>query len=330
MRNLILMGDSDNAWHNLAVEALLFETLGKNDRVLYLWQNRNTVVIGRHQNAWKECRVKLLEDEGGRLARRSSGGGAVFHDMGNLNFSFVLPREAYDVRRQLEVVRRAVSRFGIQARFTGRNDLVLEGSGAKFSGNAFRFSGDTALHHGTIMVNVDMDRLGRYLAPDDGKLRAKGIDSVRARVANLADINPDIAIPALAGALQAAFADEYGPAEALSMAALDGNRLKALEAEYASWDFRLGKALPFDATLQRRFDWGGVTLELGLKEGVVASARVYSDAMDEAMVSALAPALAGARYENRALGAALRALGHPQAEEMAEWLENTDLGGHRL
>ena len=65
MRNYILMGDSDNAWHNLAVEALLFETLGESDRVLYLWQNRNTVVIGRHQNAWKECRVKLLEDEGG-------------------------------------------------------------------------------------------------------------------------------------------------------------------------------------------------------------------------------------------------------------------------
>lgn len=328
MRNIVLMGDSDNPWHNLAVEALLFETLGVSDRVLYLWQNRNTVVIGRHQNAWKECRVKLLEDEGGRLARRSSGGGAVFHDMGNLNFSFVLPRSVYDVRRQLEVVRRAVARFGIAAQFTGRNDLVISGSGAKFSGNAFRFSGDTALHHGTIMVRVDMDRLGRYLAPDDGKLKAKGIDSVRARVANLSDLNPEITIPALTEALREAFSGEYGPADALPMAALDAGRLAALEAEYADWDFRLGKALPFDATLEHRFNWGGVTLELSLKGGRVASARVYSDAMDEAMVSTLAPALAGARYENKALGAALRALGHPQADELAEWLENTDLGGH--
>ncbi len=328
MHNYILLGDSDNAWHNLAVEALLFETLGKSDRVLYLWQNRNTVVIGRHQNAWKECRVKLLEDEGGRLARRSSGGGAVFHDMGNLNFSFVLPRGEYDVRRQLEVVRRAVARFGIEAQFTGRNDLVIGGSGTKFSGNAFRFSGDVALHHGTIMVNVDVDRLGRYLAPDDGKLKAKGIDSVRARVANLTVLNPDITIPALTGALVDAFADEYGTAEALPMAVLDAHRLAVLEGEYASWDFRLGKALPFDATLEHRFDWGGVTLELNLKGGKVVSARVYSDAMDEAMVSTLAPALTGARYENQALGAALRALGHPQADELAEWLENTDLGGH--
>ena len=330
MRNLVLMGDSDNPWHNLAVEALLFETLGVSNRVLYLWQNRNTVVIGRHQNAWKECRVKLLEDEGGRLARRSSGGGAVFHDLGNLNFSFVLPRSEYDVRRQLEVVRRAVARFGIGAQFTGRNDLVISGSGAKFSGNAFRFSGNTALHHGTIMVRVDTDRLVRYLAPDDGKLKAKGIDSVRARVANLSDLNPEITIPLLTEALREAFSGEYGPADALPVAALDAGRLAALEAEYAAWDFRLGKALPFDATLERRFNWGGVTLELNLKGGRVASARVYSDAMDEAMVSALAPALADARYENKALGAALCALGYPQADELAEWLENTDLGGHRL
>ena len=328
MRNFILRGDSTDPWHNLAVEELLFDALEQDARVFYLWQNRNTVVIGRHQNAWKECRVKLLEDEGGRLARRSSGGGAVFHDMGNLNFSFVLPRGEYDVRRQLEVVRRAVARFGIEARFTGRNDLVIGDSGAKFSGNAFRFSGDVALHHGTIMVNVDMDRLGRYLAPDDGKLKAKGIDSVRARVANLSGLNPEITIPALTDALMDAFADEYGAAGALSMAALDADRLAALEGEYASWDFRLGKALPFDATLQRRFDWGGVTLEMSLKGGTVESARVYSDAMDEAMIARLAPALKGARYENRALGIALRALGHPQADEMAEWLENTDLGGH--
>jgi lipoate-protein ligase A len=330
VRNFVLMGDSDNPWHNLAVEALLFEGLGASDRVLYLWQNRNTVVIGRHQNAWKECRVKLLEDEGGRLARRSSGGGAVFHDMGNLNFSFVLPRSEYDVRRQLDVVRRAVNRFGIRAQFTGRNDLVIEGSGSKFSGNAFRFSGKTALHHGTIMVNVALDRLGRYLAPDDGKLRAKGIDSVRARVANLAQINPDITIRALSRALKDAFAEAYGPVLPLSMEALDLQRLGTLEQEFASWDFRLGKALPFDATLQHRFEWGGVTLELSLKGGAVESARVFSDAMDEAMVATLAPALAKVRYENKALGAALRGLGNPQADELAEWIERTDLGGHQV
>ncbi len=329
MRNTIITGDCENPWRNLAVEALLFESLGSRERVLYLWQNRDTVVIGRHQNAWKECRVRLLEDEGGTLARRSSGGGAVYHDLGNLNFSFVLPRSEYDVRRQLEVVRRAVAEFGITAQLSGRNDLVIAEGGAKFSGNAFRFSGDAALHHGTIMVRVALDKLGRYLAPDDGKLRAKGIDSVRARVVNLAALNPRITVPGLADALKRAFVAEYGPAQALSVGALDAARLEALEREYASWDFRMGKALPFDATLARRFGWGGVTLELGLKAGAVASVQVFSDAMDEAMIARIAPALVGARYDNRALGEALRRLAHPQADELAEWLEQTDLGGHQ-
>ena len=329
MKNYVLMGDSTAAWHNLAVEELLFDTLGREARVFYLWQNRNTVVIGRHQNAWKECRVKLLEDEGGYLVRRSSGGGAVFHDLGNLNFSYVLPRSEYDVRRQLDVVRRAVAEFGVQAEFTGRNDLVIAPGGGKFSGNAFRFSEGVGLHHGTIMVDVAMDKLGRYLAPDEGKLRAKGIDSVRSRVCNLREINPDITIDALAGALRRAFAEAYGPAEALTVADLDGKRLGELERKYDSWDFRLGKALPFDATLEHRFDWGGVTLELSLREGSVVAAKVYSDAMDEAMIDKIAPALTGARYENEALAEALRGIGHPQARELADWLETTDLGGHQ-
>ena len=327
MRNRILIGDSTNPWRNLAVEALLFEALGREARVFYLWQNQNTVVIGRHQNAWKECRVKLLEDEGGALARRSSGGGAVYHDLGNLNFSFVLPRAEYDVKRQLNVVRRAVAEFGITAEFTGRNDLVLP-DGGKFSGNAYRFTNDAALHHGTLMVNVALEKLGRYLAPDEGKLRAKGIDSVRARVRNLAELAPGLTIPALSEALKRAFAEEYGPAEALAVADLDAARLSALEELYASWDFRLGKALPFDATLERRFDWGGVTLQLSLKGGLVTGARVFSDAMDEAMIARVAPALIGARYRNEALAEALRTLGHPQADEMADWLQTTDLGGH--
>ena len=159
MRNYILTGDALDPWHNLAVEALLFDTLGRDARVLYLWQNRNTVVIGRHQNAWKECRVKLLEDEGGVLARRSTGGGAVYHDLGNLNFSFVMPRSEDDLRRRLNVVRRAVAAFGIETEFTGRNDLVVSAGGGKFSGSAFRYTNAVALHHGTLMVDVDGEEL---------------------------------------------------------------------------------------------------------------------------------------------------------------------------
>ena len=326
MKYRILPGDSFDPWHNLAVEALLFETLQPDEAVFYLWQNQNTVVIGRHQNAWKECRVKLLEDEGGRLARRSTGGGAVYHDLGNLNFSFVMPRSACDVPRQLSVVQRAAAACGIDAAFTGRNDLVIAQNGAKFSGNAFKYSDAVALHHGTVLVNVDMDRLGRYLAPGKDKLRAKGIESVRSRVCNLSVLNPAIDIPGLTAALKDAFVEIYGPAEAMSVADLDAARLSELEAQYASWDFRMGRALPFDATLERRFDWGGLTLHLSLRQGVVTAAQVFSDAMDEAMIDRISPALVGLEYRNAALAGALRRLNHPQLNDAADWIEAEELG----
>lgn len=326
MKYRIIHGDSHDPWHNLAVEALLFERLEPDEVLLYLWQNQNTVVIGRHQNAWQECRVKLLEDEGGRLARRSTGGGAVYHDLGNLNFTFIVPRACYDVRRQLDVIRHGVARFGIDAAFTGRNDLVIADGGAKFSGNAFRFSDTVGMHHGTVLVDVDMAKLGRYLAPGKDKLKAKGIVSVRARVCNLRDIRPEISVPDLAHALEDAFEAAYGPAARLAVCDLDPSRLAALEALYGSWDYRLGKALPFDATFSNRFDWGGVTMELSLRHGVIDRAQVWSDAMDEAMIGRIAPALTGIRYENSALATALRGLQSPQSDDLAAWFENEELG----
>ena len=325
MNNRILLGDSFDPWHNLAVEERLFDLAGVDACIFYLWQNKNTVVIGRHQNAWKECRTKLLEDEGGKLARRSSGGGAVFHDLGNLNFTFILPRDAYDVHRQLNVIRRAVSAFGVHAEFTGRNDLVIAESGAKFSGNAFRFSERTGMHHGTIMVDVDVDKLGRYLAPGKDKLKAKGIESVRSRVCNLSALNPEITIEALIPALKKAFTEEYGPADEMSMDEIRGPELTALEEKYAAWDFRMGRALPFDATLETRFAWGGITLELSLKEGLIREAQVYSDAMDEALIEKIAPALIGVRYENAALAQSVKQLDTLQTDELAAWLEGHEL-----
>ena len=287
----------------------------------YLWQNQNTVVIGRHQNAWKECRVRLLEEEGGLLVRRSTGGGAVFHDVGNLNFSFIMPREQYDVHRQLNVVREACRSFGIETEFTGRNDLVISATGAKFSGNAFKFSDTTVLHHGTIMIDVDKEKLGRYLVPSKEKLRAKNIESVRSRVENLKSHAPDLSIDAMRGALIAAFEGEYDVCKRETVSDLDAARLQALTEQFASWDFRMGASMSFDSTLSHRFDWGELTLELSFKNGRVVSAAVWSDAMDEALIDKVAPALNGVRYDRRAIADALRPLGAEMAEA-ADYFES--------
>ena len=142
---------------------------------------------------------------------------------------------------------------------------------------------------------------------------------------NLKSLNPEITIENLITSLRQAFIEEYGSAEEMSVESLKGETLSALEEKYASWDFRMGKALSFDATLETRFSWGGVTMELSLKEGVIRCAQVYSDAMDEALIERIAPALTGARYTNEALSQAVRALGNSQTDELADWLMGHEL-----
>ena len=195
--------DGLDPYRNLAIEQHLLETVEGGCCLLYLWQNANTVVIGRNQNAWAECRTTLLKNEGGHLARRLSGGGAVWHDTGNLNFTFLMRSEHYDLDRQLSVLQTACRLVGIETERSGRNDLLV--NGRKFSGNAFYHHEGRSYHHGTLLVDVDTDRMSRYLSPSRAKLTAKGVESVRARVINLREQNPALTVDALKGAMIDAF-----------------------------------------------------------------------------------------------------------------------------
>ena len=305
---------------NLAIEEALLLSAADAPG-LFLWQNAHTVVIGRGQNAWKECRVDALGEAGGTLVRRTTGGGAVYHDLGNLNFSFVMPKALYDVARQMQVIRRAVAAFGIEAEASGRNDIVLKGSGAKFSGNAFRITQQKALHHGTLLVNVDMGNLGRFLAPSQAKLAAKGVQSVRARVENLAAQAPGMTIPALKEQLFDAFAQEYGPARRLDwQTALDPALLAELEAKYRAWDWTFGRTPAFDITLMERFAWGQAELLLSLRHGMVLEARCYTDANDPELAARVEQALAGSPFTPQDMAARLRAAEGTEMPNLAEWL----------
>ncbi len=296
----LLEGTGFDPYENLAREELLLRRTGEGCCTLYLWQNRNTVVIGRNQNPWKECRTGLLEEEGGRLARRLSGGGAVFHDLGNLNFTFLLPSGDYDPARQTEVVRRACLSLGIPAEQSGRNDLLA--AGRKFSGSAYYHHEGRSYHHGTLLVDADLEKLSRYLAPSPAKLRAKGVDSVRSRVGNLRELEPTLTIPALKAALAAAFREVYAlPYEPLDPAALEGEELRALTARNESWEWNYGQRLPFDFACEGRFVWGEARLELRVESGLVRSAKVYSDAMDWSLAPRLEAALTGCRFDRAEL-----------------------------
>lgn len=210
MINRLIWLETDNTYpyRNLAMEEYMTNHVPDGTCILFLWQNRHTVVIGRNQNCWKECRVNFLEEEGGYLVRRLSGGGAVFHDLGNLNFTFIVRKTDYDVERQLQVILEAVRRLGIQAEKTGRNDITVEGR--KFSGNAFYQTGDCCYHHGTLLVHADKENMSRYLNVPREKLASKGVSSVKSRVANLDEFCPGLTVDRVKAALAEAFSQVYG------------------------------------------------------------------------------------------------------------------------
>ena len=326
----IVISPSFDPWYNLAVEEVLLREsrLAESGAVLYLWQNENTVVIGRNQNAWKECRWELLHSEGGKLARRLSGGGAVYHDKGNLNFTFITSRKGYDLQKQLRVILEAVGSLGIPAEFSGRNDILA--AGRKFSGNAFYKDANRAYHHGTILVSVDFAKLNRYLQVSKEKMAAKGIDSVLSRVVNLSELKPGLQIDDVREALKTAFRRVYNADGEEAVIEDWSGPIRELYDKYASWEWRFGKTPPFDLTLQRRFPWGGIELGLTLKEGSIQEARVFSDAMEPQLIEAIAPKLQGLPLDKAAMIDAIGELGETEEEkriirEIGEWLSSVEL-----
>lgn len=320
MRARLIVSRDTDPYRNLAREEALLLSLEAEtepaDAILYLWQNENTVVIGRGQNAWRECRTELLAAEGGRLARRTTGGGAVFHDLGNVNFSFIVPRAAYDVTRQLSVVQRAVQSFGIDCAFSGRNDL--EASGRKFSGNAFRFLRHAALHHGTLLVSADLERMSRYLSASDEKLKARGVASVRARVVNLSALSGHATVAAVMDAMQNAFAHEYGACTAEDGDAMHLPDMDALAVRNTSWDWNYGATLSFDARFSTRLSFGSVEICLKLEEGRIAECSVFTDAMDADLSVTLEKALQRCPFDVKEMAARIPG-------EVGEWLAKQEL-----
>ena len=292
-------------YRNIAQEKYLTVHSGEGTCVLYLWRNRRSVIIGRNQNPWEECRVPEMKEDGVCLARRLSGGGAVYHDPGNVNFSFLTRKENFDPGRQSEVILRGMRKLGIPAERTGRNDLTAEGR--KFSGNAFYETGGCSCHHGTIMLEVDTSAMEKYLSVPAAKLRSRGIHSVRSRVINLKEISPEISVPALREGLLEAFQEVYGmPAEPLE----PDSRAKAeirREAEHlASPEWLFPPRIPFTAEISGRFPWGGVRIGLWVRGDRVQAAECESDAMDERLIREIQGALPGCLFDGEAMAERVR------------------------
>ncbi len=279
--------------------------------ILYLWQNQKTVVIGRNQNAWKECSIRLLTEDGGHLARRLSGGGAVYHDLGNVNFTFLAKRENYDLSANSMSSWRHWPDTESPAVRSGRNDLVVAATeerfaGRKFSGNAFYCRGENAFHHGTIMLAVKKTFSAAILSPSLEKLAAKGVACA----------------PASSTCKAWPRNCRFRRCRRLDRRPLRRNmakdRRKLTRCPPKRSRRRLEDTVPNRGSwLQRRFFhrlWAalppGGDLEIGLEtdNGLITKAAVYSDAMDGGLIAAIAPRFQGLSADGPCCDRALAAL----------------------
>ncbi len=309
---------SNNPHVTLAEEEAILNHIAPGEIVMHLYTHTDSIIVGKNQNVWAECKHEKLHADGGLLARRISGGGAVFHDMHNLNFSFIVDREAYDLHRQLKVILDAVQTFGIDAAFSGRNDILADGR--KFSGNAFCYRKNGAFHHGTILINTDMQKLAQYLEVPKEKIESKGIASVRSRVVNLCELAPELTPQKMEEALIRSFCAEYGEVKPLDFTPELEAETQRLAERNASWDWRFGQSPQFDITIKTRFDWGGIELLLSLKDAAITQAQLYSDGMDADFLAALPETLVGCTFRADALCERLRCI--PVNEEQRKMIDD--------
>lgn len=290
----IILGKQYNPYINLAIESILLDNYLKNTISLFLWKNQQTIVIGTNQNPYSECNVDTLLNEGGHLARRRTGGGAVYHDLGNLNFSFIADKDLYDVKRQMTVIQKALLNYGLETEVSGRNDISYQGR--KFSGNAFAKTKFQGLHHGTILIKTDGEKLQKYLKVKPAKLHKHGVKSVASRVINLsevADITSENIIPYLIKAFEEVYDNKAIEINFDDLYTEDALKLKD---HISSDDYLFGKWRNFVTKKSNTFDWGSVDIELDIDEEkeIIKDINIASDSLEPESINLAKEILKGA------------------------------------
>ncbi len=293
----IILGTQYDPYLNLAVESNLLDNFTPNTTSLFLWKNKQTVVIGNNQNPYSECDVDSLTKEGGHLARRRTGGGAVYHDLGNLNFSFIADKDIYDVKRQMQVIQKALLDFNLETEVSGRNDITYQGR--KFSGNAFAKTKHQGLHHGTILIKTDSERLQKYLKVKPAKLHKHGVKSVASRVINLsevADITSENIIPHLIKAFEEVY---QSTASIIDFNDLCNDEAIQLSQHIGSDEYLFGKWKEFHTKKSASFDWGSVDIDIDIDEenNIIKDINIASDSLEPVSIEAAIELLKGANLK---------------------------------
>ena len=302
-----LVNNSTDPYFNMALDEFCLENIVREEPYFYLWRNQPSVIIGLNQNAYSEVNLPYLRANGINLVRRVTGGGAVYHDLQNLNYTIVgktspvlEPVEGPGLTPQPIVD--ALRRLGVPAELSGRNDIFVDGR--KVSGYARRVSGCQEIIHGTLMYDVDLETLTHVLDTPGSKLQAKGIGSVRSRVANLREYLPGFStLDELQAALQEILADGDGVIE-LSEDQLSEVR-KMADGKFETWDFVYGRSRQTGFVRKAKLPCGTVEADISLDRGLITGISFTGDFLFDEPVTELESKLTGCRFEREALACVL-------------------------
>ncbi|WP_313800582.1 lipoate--protein ligase [Cytobacillus sp.] len=296
---------------NLAIEEYALKNLDINETYLLFYINEPSIIIGKNQNTIEEINTEYVEGNGIHVVRRLSGGGAVYHDLGNLNFSFITKDDGesfHNFRKFTEPVVDALRKLGVNAELSGRNDLTVEGR--KVSGNAQFSTKGRMFSHGTLMLDSEIDSVVSALKVKKDKIESKGIKSIRSRVANISEfLTKKITIEEFRSLLLESIFGGKDQIEEYVLTDEDWKKIHQLSEErYQNWDWNYGKSPKFNLQHSHRFPVGGIDIRLDVDKGKVENCKIYGDFFGVGDVSEIENKLIGVRYEKAELEKALEEL----------------------
>ncbi|XP_068717871.1 lipoyl amidotransferase LIPT1, mitochondrial-like isoform X3 [Montipora capricornis] len=298
---------SHNPFENLAFEDWLYLNADlTNKRILFLWRNEPTIVIGRHQNPWAECCVKRVQESNVLLARRKSGGGTVYHDLGNVNFSFFTPRKLYNRKENLALIVEVLrERWKLDVEASSRDDILIDGT-FKISGSSSKLGHAVAYHHCTLLLNVNEELLKYLLQPSYAHISSKATQSKRSSVMNLSIKDQAIGYYSVTDAISQQFCQKYAPGEGFKLLEIHPSNEKqfhgitALKKELQEWQWIYGKTPRFSVTFSTNFSSENITsVRMMSYHGLLENIEIHCDDKEiRELFTNLVGGLKGARFES--------------------------------
>ncbi|WP_049476863.1 lipoate--protein ligase [Streptococcus constellatus] len=306
-----IINNSNDTAFNIALEEYAFKHLLDEDQIFLLWINKPSIIVGRHQNTVQEINQDYVREHGIEVVRRISGGGAVYHDLNNLNYTIISKEDenkAFDFKSFSTPVIKTLEELDVKAEFTGRNDLEIDGK--KFCGNAQAYINGRIMHHGCLLFDVDLPVLAQALQVSKDKFESKGVQSVRARVTNIIDELPEkITVEEFKNLLLGYMKKEYPEMTEYVLSDQELAEIRQIrDSKFANWDWNYGKSPEYNVRRGTKFTSGKVEVFANVVESKIQDIKIYGDFFGIEDVAAVEAALRGVKYEREDILQALSSL----------------------